>query len=406
MDLNTILLLLGLIGIGFLGYQLMQSLKDLKQGKTEDQAFKMMQDQLFQIQKRIQDQDKSLNEQMNKSRDVLSESLQKQFDTSQRIIKEMGESSQKMIKESVDSVKSVTEKLTKLDETNKQVVSFAEQMKSLENILKNPKQRGILGEFFLEQMLSKQLPPRLFQMQYRFKNGEIVDAAIFVRESIIPVDAKFSLENYNAIMREDNKTEAERQRLEKEFKSDLKKRIDETSKYVRPEEGTTDFAFMFIPADGVFYNLLSEQVGVLEINTVDLIEYAFKKRVILVSPMTFYAYLQTVMQSLKALAIEQQAVEIQKRVGELGRHLNAYQEHMAKVGNHLSTTVNAYNNAGKEYGKIDKDVIKITEGEVSLELEKLESLERPQAFDQPSVSVHLKQVKKEVVTSEELRLEL
>ncbi len=379
-NLTIFLLLVGFGAIGFIGYQVMHYLRQLKEGKGEDQAFKMLQEQLFQIQKRIQDQDKSLNEQMSKSRDVLSESLQKQFDTSQRIIKEMGESSQKMIKESVDSVKSVTEKLTKLDETNKQVVGFAEQMKSLENILKNPKQRGILGEFFLEQMLSRQLPPGLFQMQYRFKNGEAVDAAIFVRESIIPIDAKFSLEKYNSIMEE--KVESERQRLEKDFKSDLKKRIDETSKYVRTEEGTTDFAFMFIPADGVFYNLLSQQIGVLEINTMDLIEYAFKKRVILVSPMTFYAYLQTVMQSLNALAIERQAVEIQKRVGDLGRHLNAYFDHMNKVGNHLKTTMNAYNNAGKEYAKIDKDVIKITEGEVKLESERIEVLEAPQSFSE------------------------
>lgn len=384
--LNTILLLIGLAGIGFIGYQVWHYVKSTKQNKGEDQAFKMLQDQLFQIQKRIQDQDKSINEQMNKSRDVMTESLQKQFATSQKIIKEV-----------TDNVKSVTEKLTKLDETNKQVVGFAEQMKSLENILKNPKQRGILGEFFLENLLSNQLPPSHFQMQYSFKNGEAVDAAIFIRKSIIPVDAKFSLENYNAMMEEKN--DAERDRLEKNFKADLKKRIDETSKYVRPEEGTTEFAFMFIPADGVFYNLLSQKVGSLNVNTVDLVEYAFKKHVVMVSPMTFYAYLQTVMQALKALAIEQQAVEIQKRVGDLGRHLNAYQDHMTKVGNHLSTTVNAYNNAGKEYGKIDKDVIKITSGEVNLESANVEKLERPQLFDQPSVNVELKQNKTVKVTN-------
>ena len=216
-------------------------------------------------------------------------------------------------------------------------------------------------------------------MQYGFKNGEIVDAAIFVRDKVIPIDAKFSLENYNAMM--ESQSEAERGALEKEFKSDLKKRIDETSKYVRLDENTTDFAFMFIPADGVFYNLLSQKVGSLEVNTHDLIEYAFKKRVILVSPMTFYAYLQTVMQALKALTIEKQAVEIQKRVGELGRHLNAYQEHMNKVGNHLSTTVNAYNNAGKEYGKIDKDVVRITNGEVAVEADS-PVIERPGNFSE------------------------
>jgi DNA recombination protein RmuC len=363
MDINTVLLIVGLGAIVYVGYRILQKLDK----PSEDQAMKMVQEHLFQIQKGIQVQDKTLNEQMNKSHTILSESLQKQFASSQKIIKDV-----------MENVKGVTEKLTKLDETNKQVVGFAEQMKSLENILKNPKQRGILGEFFLETLLSQQLPPSHFKMQYAFKNGEIVDAAIFVRDKIIPIDAKFSLENYNAMMEE--KTESVRQGLEKEFKSDLKKRIDETSKYVRLNEDTTDFAFMFIPADGVFYNLLSQKVGTLDINSHDLIEYAFSKHVILVSPMTFYAYLQTVMQALKALTIEKQAVEIQKRVGELGRHLNAYQEHMNKLGSHLTTTVNAYNNAGKEYGKIDKDVIRITEGEASVASD-IPLIERPGTFE-------------------------
>ncbi len=189
----------------------------------------------------------------------------------------------------------------------------------------------------------------------------------------------------------EEKNESVRNGLEKEFKADLKKRIDETAKYVKPQEGTTDFAFMFIPADGVFYNLLSYKVGALDVNTHDLIEYAFKKHVILVSPMTFYAYLQTVMQGLKALAIEESAREIQKRVGDLGRHLGAYQEYMIKLGTHLGTTVSSYNNAGKEFGKLDKDVIKITEGEVSINPE-LPDVEKPGTFETTSkIKVQLKE---------------
>lgn len=372
MDLNTFLLIIGLGAVAYIGYRILVKLDK----PSEDQALKMLQDHLFEIQKGIQAQDRSINEQMNKSRDILSESLQKQFETTVKMVRDVQEGS-----------KSVAESLTKMEATSKQVLGFTEQMKSLENILKNPKQRGILGEFFLENLLSNQLPPSHFKMQYGFKNGEIVDAAIFVRDKIIPVDAKFSLENYNAMM--DEKTESIRMSLEKEFKNDLKKRIDETSKYVRLDENTTDFAFMFIPADGVFYNLLSQKVGTLDVNTHDLIEYAFKKHVILVSPMTFYAYLQTVMQALKALTIEKQAVEIQKRVGELGRHLNAYQDHMNKVGNHLTTTVNAYNNAGKEYGKIDKDVIRITEGEISVEAD-IPIIDRPGNFQEEGNQLSVK----------------
>lgn len=368
-----------IVFLGFLAvvYFIKIKFDELQKTKQDDQAFKMLQDHLFEIQKGIQAQDKSiqerfnttdksLNEQLYKTNETIHSSLQKQFATTVNMIKEMGE-----------NTKNVTEQLTKIGETNKQVVGFAEQMRSLENILKNPKQRGILGEFFLENLLSNQLPPSHFKMQYSFQNGEVVDAAIFIKNMIIPVDAKFSLENYNVMM--ETKNEEQRQKYEKEFKADLKKRIDETSKYVRPDEGTTDFAFMFIPADGVFYNLLSQKVGALEVNTHDLIEYAFKKHVIMVSPMTFYAYLQTVMQALKALTIEKQAVEIQKRVGDLANHLNAYQDHMKKLGNHLGTTVNAYNNAGKEFNKIDKDVIRITEGETKIDVD-LPVLGKPQEY--------------------------
>ncbi len=369
MEISSLIIIAGLAVVGFLLYRLTEQMKK----PQDDQSMKMLQDHLFKIQEGIRGQDKTMNEQSSKLKDTLNESLQRQFAATAKIVKDMA-----------DNTKSVTEKLTKLDETNKQVVGFAEQMKSLENILKNPKQRGILGEFFLENLLSQQLPPTHFKMQYAFKNGEAVDAAIFVKDKIIPVDAKFSLENYNKIMEEKN--DSVRSGLEKEFKSDLKKRIDETAKYVRPEEGTTEFAFMFIPADGVFYNLLSYKIGTLDINTHDLIEYAFKKHVILVSPMTFYAYLQTVMQALKALQIEQSAREIQKRVGDLGRHLNSYGDYMNKVGNHLGTTVNAYNNMGKEFGKIDKDVIKISNGEVTLN-PSLPDVERPKASEEFSSNI-------------------
>ncbi|MBN2087752.1 DNA recombination protein RmuC [Candidatus Peregrinibacteria bacterium] len=373
MDILSIFILIGIGAVLFVGYKILDTMKS---APKEDQSMKMLQEQLFELQRSLKTQDKTINEQMSKSQQILSESLQKQFASSQKIIKEVA-----------DNSREVTEKLTKLDETNKQVVGFAEQMKSLENILKNPKQRGILGEFFLENLLSQQLPPDHFKMQYPFKNGEIVDAVIFVRDNIIPIDAKFSLENYNAMM--ETKDDTEKARIEKEFKSDLKKRIDETSKYVRPAEGTTEFAFMFIPADGVFYNLLNQKIGTLDVNSHDLIEYAFKKHVIMVSPMTFYAYLQTVMQALKALTIEKQAVEIQKRVGDLGRHLNAYQDHMNKVGNHLSTTVNAYNNAGKEYGKIDKDVIRVTDGKSQIDAD-IPVIEKPKSFDEMNSSINVK----------------
>ncbi|MFH1462319.1 MAG: DNA recombination protein RmuC [bacterium] len=287
--------------------------------------------------------------------------LQQQVQELRRILdSRLGDSAkmfQQQYSESAKLIKDITERLTKLDETNRQVVGFAEQLQSLEDILQNPKQRGILGEYYLETVLKNVLPPGTFQMQYRFKNGDIVDAAIFVKDKVIPVDSKFSLENYNRLL--ETKDPAERERLEKVFRQDLKNRIDETAKYVKPEEDTMEFAFMFIPSEAVFYDLLVNKAGAVEAQ--DLVQYAFKeKKVIIVSPTSFLAYLQTVLQGLRALQIEESAKEIRKRVEDLGRHMGKYETYMKKLGNHLGTTVNTYNTAYKEFGKIDKDVLKVT----------------------------------------------
>ncbi len=255
-------------------------------------------------------------------------------------------------------IRDVTERLTRLDETNKQVVGFADQLKSLQDILKNPKQRGVLGEYYLENLLKNVLPPGSYQMQYPFADGTIVDAVVFVKDKIIPIDSKFSLENYNRLVEEKNP--AEKEKLEKAFKADLKMRIDETAKYVKPSEGTMEFAFMFIPHEAIYYELLIAQVGGTTVNTRDLIDYAFKDRhVIIVSPTSFLAYLQTVLQGLKALQIEESAKEIRKRVEMLSGHMVAYKDYMDKLGSHLGVVVSTYNKAGKEFAKIDKDVIKI-----------------------------------------------
>ena len=263
-------------------------------------------------------------------------------------------------------ISEVTEKLTKLDETNKQVVNFSAQLANLQDILKNPKQRGVLGEYFLEETLKNVLPPNSYQMQYGFKDGTIVDAVVFVKDKIIPVDSKFSLENYEKILNAPDA--AAREKFEKMFKLDLKTRIDETSKYIKPSEKTMEFAFMFIPSEAIYYDLLINKVGAVQINTRDLIEYAFKERhVIIVSPTSFLAYLQTVLQGLRALQIEESAKDILLNVQKLGKHILSYDSFMKKLGASMSTTVNHYNSAYKEFAKIDKDVVKITDAEKNVE---------------------------------------
>jgi len=299
-----------------------------------------------------------MNDQMSKNMTASAEALQRQFGQTNTIVRD------------------VTEKLTKLDETNKQVLNFSQQLQSLENILKNPKHRGILGEYWLETLLSQVLQPGQYEMQHDLGIDEatgsklIPDAVIRVKEMLIPIDAKFSLENYNKISQEVD--QVRRDALEREFKADVKKRIDETSKYIRPERGTTNFAFMFVPAEGVYYNLVSSNVGAVNVNARNLIEYGFEKGVMIVSPTSFFAYLQTVILGLKALQIEESVKEIQKQAEHLMRHLKAYEDYHNKVGKHLETTSRAYNEASNELKKIDKDIYKITDGSSGKQLEPAE----------------------------------
>lgn len=371
----TILLLIGLLATVI--YLIFQLQKIQKSG-GENPNDKLFLEMLNNLRTDVHDTTSKTRQEIQDINDKNRLEVQKQLEkVNEQLSQGMVETSktlQNQFKQSADIIKEVTSKLTKLDETNKQVVSFAEQMKSLENILTNPKQRGILGEYFLDSLLANVLPPDQYQMQYSFKNGEIVDAVIFFKDKIIPIDAKFSLENYNKIMQEHDKDK--REKLEKIFKQDIKNRIDETSKYIRANEDTTDFAFMFIPAEGIYYNLLIYKTGTVEINTNDLVEYAFKKHVIIVSPTSFYAYLETVLQGLKALQMEASVQDVIKKVGELGRHMNAYQVYMQKLGTNLGHTVSMYNNANKEFTKIDKDVYKITAGETAINVD-LEILDKP-----------------------------
>tara|TARA_A100001015_G_scaffold86177_1_gene95805 strand:+ start:71 stop:1120 length:1050 start_codon:yes stop_codon:yes gene_type:complete len=275
-----------------------------------------------------------------------------------------------------DTLEKVTKELEKIKGTNEQVLTFANQMKTLEKILGNQKQRGILGEIQLENLLANVLPPELFQMQYSFSNNEAVDAIIKVGEFVIPIDAKFSLDNYNKMI-ESDETDAERLNdLERKFKNDIKNRIDETSKYIRPNEGTVDYAYMFIPADGLYQDLLNNKVGSLKINQRDLVSYAYQKKVMIVSPMSLFPMLQVTSKALNNMKVEESIQEIQINIEKLGNHLKAYLTYHEKLGNSLSTVVNHYNVSNKEFKKIDKDITKLTSNRASIGIE-TESLERP-----------------------------
>ncbi len=294
----------------------------------------------------------SANEQMRVS---VEQNLDRMHRTGQSQFREAREAMNDISQKSERLMEHMNKRLGDLDKTNQRIVDFSAQLQDLQDILRNPKQRGVLGEFVLEHVISNVLPPETFKMQYSFENGDIVDAVVFAKDKIIPIDSKFSLENYERIINageNDNITA-----LEKQFRQDLKNRIDETSKYIRPDENTTEFAFMFIPSEAIYYDLLVNRVG-----DINMIEYAFRdKHVVIVSPTSFLAYLQTVLQGLRALEIEDNAKNIKMRVEQLSKHWIVFETYIGKMGKQLSTTVSHFNRAYGELGKIDKDVMRITQ---------------------------------------------
>ena len=321
--------------------------------KSDDKGMLLLQQQLQQLTDTM---DRKIGE-ANKS---MQEGSRLQFRESKELIQEIN-------REVNEQLRGVIKGVSEVQESSKQVFTVAEQLQNLEKVLKHQKQRGNLGEASLQLALENILDATSFEMQHLFPGGETVDAVIFTKEGMIPIDAKFSLDNYRRLVDETN--EQQKEILEKEFKNDLKKRIDETAKYIRPKDGTLPFAFMYIPAEAIYYDLLVNEVGSVKINTRSLIDYAYKdKNVIIVSPTTFAAYLQSVLYGFRAFKIEEGAKEIQKNVEKLSRHLQAYNQYFEKLGNTLGTTVNHYNTASKELGKIEKDVTKITGASPEIEI--------------------------------------
>lgn len=327
-----LLIILAALGMGF--YFILSAIKKRDEKTEPDQPMLLLQNTINELRQTL---DKKLGE----STQFMQTQLQTQSFEVNKVIRE------------------ITKELVQVNEGQKQVVNITEQLKSLQDILKNPKQRGVLGEYYLQTILQNILSPNDYQMQYPFKDGTIVDAVIFVDNKVVPIDSKFSLENYNRFINESNTTE--RERFEKQFVSDLKARIDETSKYIKPGENTVNFAFMFVPSEAIYYDLIINKVGSMKSMERDLIDYSYnEKRVIIVSPTTFAAYLQVLYQAMRAFKIQESTGKIIKDIEKLTTHLKKYDEYMIKVGKNLGQTVSSYSSAYKEFSRIDKNILKIT----------------------------------------------
>lgn len=256
-------------------------------------------------------------------------------------------------------VADVQGKLMQLEEANKRIFDLGKDISSLQRILQAPKLRGGMGEIWLADLISQIIPAEHYKMQYRFKSGEICDAVISLRDGLLlPIDSKFSLENF---VRMNEAEEGERDGYRKLFAADIKKRIDEIAKkYILPGESTLDFAFMYVPAENVYYQAFIQD------NDLNLQNYAFAKKVIPVSPSSFYAYLQVILFGLRGLAIEQSAKDIQKNLAGLQGEFGKFRESYEKVGVHLRHAQQSFEQTDKRLGKVEEGFTRVTQAEKPL----------------------------------------
>ncbi len=340
-----------------IGLQLYTSFRKKEEEKPADtQGLLLMQNQLAELTR-------SLDNKLGEGTKTMSDFMSTQSEQARTLMATISKQVQ-------DQLIEVVKGAAKTEESTNKMLSIAEQLNNLEKVLKNQKQRGNLGEASLELVLSNVLPPGQYTPQYQFTDGDAVDMVVHTTEGLIPVDAKFPLENYIRLIDETDETRKEQYR--KDFRSDVKKRVDETSKYIREAEGTMPFAFMYIPSEAIYYDLLNNDVGV-GINSRGLIEYAYKeKHVIITSPTTFLAYLQTVLFGNQRMKIQEDSKKIIKNIGELSKHLNSYQEYHNKLGKSLSQVVGHYESSGKAFKQIDKDIVRITDEGMNLSLESVD----------------------------------
>jgi len=259
-------------------------------------------------------------------------------------------------------VQSVTNKLTGLEESSKKIFEVGKDISSLHDILKAPKLRGGLGEYFLADILEQILPRENYSLQYSFRDGETVDAIVRLRDMMIPVDSKFPLENFKQIIA--SKTHEEKISTKKQFMRDVKKHVDSIAeKYIRPAEGTSDFALMYVPAENVYYEIILK-----EKESSNITSYALSKKVVPVSPNSFYAYLQAILIGLKGLQIEKGAKEILVNLSRLKNDFGKFAEDFDLLGKHLNHASSTYESGQKRLEKFNDNLIAIESSEKTKKL--------------------------------------
>jgi len=341
------------------------------QKKTVDPAITLMQQEVQSLRGQlseamIRNQD-SVNTQLSQITHQVNNQLSQ---VAQQLQKSTGDLNTRL-DNAARVVQEVSKGLGSLSESTKQVFEVGKDIASLQEILRSPKLRGGLGELFLGDLLSQIFPPSYFDLQYRFKSGETVDAVIKLGHTIVPVDAKFPLENFRRVV--ETITEDERKIARKKFIADVKKHIDSiAAKYILPDENTFDFALMYIPAENVYYELIIKDES-LDTEK-GLLNYSFTKRVIPVSPNSFYAYLQTILLGLKGMHVEKQAQDILKNLARLSGDFDRFQTDFELVGKHLANMKTKYDEADRRLEKFGDRLQSLSDGVSSEMVEETKKL--------------------------------
>lgn len=334
-----------LIGFGVLGgifFYLLKKQRDERK-KLEDEFEKTTQRMFSQL---------------NEITNQVNERLEKNVEVMQRQTEDVG----KRLDRTKKAVSSVTEKLSKVEEGQKQVHEIAKDISSLQELLRAPKMRGGVGEYLLKDVITQVLPTDNFELQYEFESGDQVDAIIELRDMIVPVDSKFPLENFKKIKEADDKKQKKKKR--KQFRRDVKKHIDKIArKYILPDEGTSDFALMYIPAENVYYEIILRDE-----EESDLYEYCMDKKIVPVSPNTFYAYLQAIALGLRGMQIEKSTKDILNHISRLQGDFDKFKDNFRVLGKHLKHARSSFEDSQKKLDRFDSklDQVEDPSGEQKL----------------------------------------
>ncbi len=346
-SLSAVLLIL--LFVAFLS--LRARLSALKRGEEDSQALSLMQQRIGQL-------DQNLNQQLSNNTSSLQDQLNRLVQNMNQQLQGLNSQFQKTTGDIGQTLGSVKQDMGRMETVTREVLDKARSIAQLEELLRAPKFRGGMSELFLADLLAQILPPAHFTLQHRFKSGEKVDAAVRIGENLVPVDAKFPLENFKKYIQEDN--DKQRDALRKKFMSDVKKHVDDiASKYILPDEGTYDFALMYIPAENVYYETILKDENLGEEK--GLLSYAQQKRVIPVSPNSFFAYLQVIVLGLKGLQIEKSASELFRGLKQLQGDLERFKCDFQVLGTHLTNARTKYEDSEKRLDRFG-DKLEIMQG--------------------------------------------